>query len=421
MASGTRTTFWWKGNTSPPKNNAQWADMVDEFVKHCIARYGKDEVLKWYFEVWNEPDLQGFWDGTKSQYFEFYKATVQAIKAIDPHLRVGGPATSNYVADGRFDGEREKRSQWTELNNPEQSESLNWRPVWVEQFIEYCHQNKLPIDFISTHPYPTDFALDPGGKGHGLTRHVDATPNDIRLLRKIIDASPYPKAEIHLTEWSSSPSSRDFTHDCLPAAAFVVKTNIESAGLVDSLSYWTFTDVFEEKGAGDSIFHGGFGMINFQGVVKPTFHAYRFLHALGDEIVSATVGGIVTREKKTGRLIALAYHYPYEVKISLSNAGSLASAEKMMHTGSRIPLNITLIGLPARVSVLVETLDSTHGNAVAAWEAMGKPSTPTREQTYALSKAALATKKEVVKADESGRLTLQREMEPWSLVLVEQQ
>jgi xylan 1,4-beta-xylosidase len=167
--------------------------------------------------------------------------------------------------------------------------------------------------------------------------------------------------------------------------------------------------------------HGGFGMINYQGIVKPTFHAYRFLHALGDEILSAGVGGIVTRDKKTGRLIALAYHYPSEVKISVPNTDSLAGAENMMHKGRSIPLSVTLTGLPPNAPVLVETLDSSHGNAVAAWEAMGKPPTPTREQTDALRKAALTVKKKSLQADEPGRFTLQREMEPWSLVLIQQQ
>ncbi len=128
MAFGTRTTFWWKANTSPPKDNAQWADMVGQFLKHCIARYGKDEVRNWYFEVWNEPDLQGFWDGTKTQYFEFYMATAKAVKAVDPSLRVGGPATSNFVADQRFDGEREDHSKWTELKDPEKSEESTGAP-----------------------------------------------------------------------------------------------------------------------------------------------------------------------------------------------------------------------------------------------------------------------------------------------------
>ena len=167
MASSSRTTFWWKANTSPPKDNARWADMVGEFVKHCIGRYGEDEVLKWYFEVWNEPDLGGFWDGTKNQYFEFYGATARAVKAINPGLRMGGPATSNYVADGRYDGEREDHSKWTELKNPEQSESLDWRPVWVEQFWNIAGKTSSPSISYPRILIPQISPLIPGERATG--------------------------------------------------------------------------------------------------------------------------------------------------------------------------------------------------------------------------------------------------------------
>ena len=234
-----------------------------------------------------------------------------------------------------------------------------------------------------------------------------------------MNSSPYPQAEIQLTEWSSSPSSRDFTHDCLPAAAFVAKANIESAGLVDSLSYWTFTDVFEEKGAGDTIFHGGFGIVNYQGIVKPTFHAYRFLNALGDEIIARTNGVIITRKKSTGKLTALVYHYPSEVKNSLPPSSSLAAAEGMLAMGTPMSLNLTLRGLRAKAKILVETLDKTHGNAVEAWQRMGSPEPPTREQVARLRQAAEATNKEVLKADKHGRFVFERQVAPWSLMLIQ--
>jgi xylan 1,4-beta-xylosidase len=301
-------------------------------------------------------------------------------------------------------------------------EALDWEPVWVEDFIAYCHTNQLPLDFISTHPYPQDYPLDDllTGRTVRVKRGVDATKHDLTLLRKIVDNSPFPKAEIQLTEWSSSPSSRDFTHDCLPAAAFVVKANLDSIGLVSSLSYWTFTDVFEERGAGDTIFHGGFGLVNYQGIEKPTFHAYQFLNALGDEVLAKTNGVIITRHSDTGKVTALAYLYPPEVKISLPTSSSLTNAENMMTNGHPEQLTILLAGLPRRATFLVETLDKDHGNAVAAWEAMGKPEPPTREQAAELRKAAMAVKQENFHADESGRFVLERQIEPWSLVLIQQ-
>jgi xylan 1,4-beta-xylosidase len=404
------TGFWWKGNGSPPSDYNKWAELVRRFTEHCIQRYGLDEVRGWYFEVWNEPNLDnGFFTGTEAQYFDLYKITAQTLKQVDAQLRVGGPATSNfYLADEVL--------KQAEATPGADLPSLPWRPIWIEDFFAYCQKNNLPVDFLSTHPYPSDFTA----RGQTMHRSVNSTRDDLRLLRKMVGASPFPHAEIHLTEWSSSSSSRDHTHDSLPAAAFIVKCNLDSIGLVDSLSYWTFTDVFEEQGAGNTIFHGGFGMINYQEIPKPVFHGYRLLNALGDELLQQTDGAIVTRDAKSGRMVVLAYNYPVEVPYALPGTGSLEEADKITETGSARPLSITLSGLPPNAPVLIETLDKKHGNATGAWQAMGQPATPTREQTDALRKSAWATKTEFVHADSSGHLTVERKLDAWSLVLVRQ-
>jgi len=330
------TGFWWKGNGTPPSDYNKWAELVRHFAEHCIQRYGSEEVHSWYFEVWNEPNLDnGFFTGTQAQYFDLYKITAQTLKQVDPKLRVGGPATSNYYLAPEV-LQKAEHTPGADLSN------LPWHPIWIEDFFEYCRKNNLPVDFVSTHPYPADFT----SHGKNLHRGIDSTRDDLRLIRKMVDASPFPHAEIHLTEWNSSPSSRDHTHDSLPAAAYAVKCNLDSIGLVDSLSYWTFTDVFEEQGAGDTIFHGGFGMINYQGIPKPVFHGYRFLNALGDELLARTSGAIVTRDQKAGRITALAYNYPVEMPYSLPGTSSLAEAEQIAATGSARQLCIELSGLP---------------------------------------------------------------------------
>jgi xylan 1,4-beta-xylosidase len=412
---------WWRANASPPLDNAKWAALVDHFARHCIARYGIDEVRQWYFEVWNEPSLKDFfYGGTRAQYFELYKTTALALKNVDSQLRVGGPATSNF---------RPNLPRGTKIAavdhepTPEDEETLNWQPVWVEDFLAFCHSNNVPVDFISTHPYPRHpYYMENLATGQKVRvlGSVDATKHDLTLLRKMVDDSPYPNAQIQLTEWSSSPNSRDFTHDCLPAATFIAKANLDSSGLVNGLSYWTFTDVFEELGAGNTIFYGGFGLVNYQGIVKPAFHAYQFLNALGNETLARTDGAIITRHGDTGKLTGLAYLYPPQVKISPPVSTSLADAEAMMTNGTPEPLKMVLNRLPPNARIQVETLDRTHGNAVAAWEAIGKPEPPTREQTAVLRRDAEAVKTEIFHADPSGRFVLERPIEPWSLVLIQQ-
>jgi xylan 1,4-beta-xylosidase len=417
MAVVTNTTFWWQANGSPPSDYNKWAALVQATVQHWVARYGIDEVRSWYFEVWNEPNLtKPFFRGTQQQYFALYKITAQTIKAIDPQLRVGGPATSNF----HIDEDVLKAAQAS--GKPYDPLSIPWKPIWIDDFLSFCKANNLPVDFVSTHPYPQDFAIDDPSmpKGGHFRRSIYSTRDDLRTLRKMIDASPYPHAEIQLTEWSSSPSPLDHSHDSLAAAAFIAKTNLESIGLVDSLSYWVFTDVFEENRKTDSVFHGGFGLINYQEIVKPAFHAYRMMNDLGDQLLEQKEGAVITRDKATQRIIALAYNYPVEEKVSLPTTGSTEAADAIDASGSPRAMDIHLKGLKPGTAFLVETLDRQHGNPIAVWESMGRPEPPSLSQTKALREAALATQKEIVQADASGHLDLSRPIAPWSLVLLKQ-
>lgn len=412
------TTFWWRADGTPPSDYKKWVDLVHAFVQHCVDRYGADEVHKWYFEVWNEPNLyQSFFrGGSQEKYFELYKVTAQTIKAVDPQLRVGGPATSNF----NMDQDVLKKAQAS--GKPFDPFSIPWRPIWITEFLNYCHENNLPVDFVSTHPYPQDFAIDQPGmpERQHYRRSINATRDDLRTLREMIDHSPYPKAEIQLTEWSSSPSPVDHSHDTLAAGAFVAKTNLESTGLVDSLSYWVFTDVFEENRNTDSVFHGGFGLINYQKIVKPAFHAYRMMNQLGDQTLAQVPGGIVTRFSKTGRIAAMAYNYPPETEASLPVSNTLAAADAIDNSGSARKFTMNITHVPSGASFAVETLDKEHGDAVAAWEAMDKPEPPNKQQTELLRKQAWATQKTTVKADASGKLHIEITLPAWALVSIRQ-
>ena len=416
MATKKATVMWWKGNGSPPKDYNRWAELVQKFVEHCEARYGAEEVRRWYFEVWNEPNLtDGFFAGTQKQYFDLYKITALTIKKVDPALKVGGPTTSNFD----LDAVALKKAQ--DSGKAFDPLSIPWRPIWIDDFFAYAVANHLPVDFISTHPSPQSFDIAAGTPGAGhYRRGIESTHDDLAMLRKMVDASPYPHAEIQLTEWSSTPSPLDHTHDSLAAAAFIAKTNLDSIGLVDSLSYWVFTDVFEENRKTDSVFHGCFGMINYQQIVKPSFHAYRMLNQLGDELLARTDGAIVTRAKESGRITALAYNYPPEERIVIPETATVEEADALVATGSARRLELHLKGLVPGTAFEVETLDRAHGNAVAVWEQMGRPEPPNMAQTRALREAAWATAKEVVRADKDGKLELERPIEAWSLVLVRQ-
>ncbi|WP_083191615.1 GH39 family glycosyl hydrolase [Formosa haliotis] len=416
-AENSKTVFWWKANITPKEDTfSKWHDLVQAFTQHCVDRYGIEEVLTWYFEVWNEPNLYPFfWDATKSQYFELYKQSALAVKSVDNRLKVGGPSTSNFVPDTRFDGELTNNEVSEAVFKAEDINALDWHGVWIEDFLDYCYKEKLPVDFVSTHPYPTDYAFNPEtGKGRGLTRFAKSLKIDLEWLKKTIEASHFPDAEIHLTEWNTSPSSRDAMHDRLPAAAYIVRSNLDCIGLTNSLAFWTFTDIFEEKGGASSIFHGGFGMINFQGLKKPSYHAYRMLHELGDEQLYKDDYLFVSKDSKTKKITALAYNYPKEYE------NAVPSGTNKREEGSSKALAFTVKGLPAGSTFEIETLDKDHGNIHNYWEAMGKPEPPTREQIKTMKAYANTMKMETLKADKNGVLTLKQELTPWSVVLIKQ-
>ena len=419
-AENSKTQFWWKANITPDESKFdEWHNLVKAFTQHCVDRYGIDEVLTWYFEVWNEPNLHyGFFDGTKSQYFELYKQSVLAVRSVDGRLKVGGPSSSNFVADDRYEGEVENRDGDLITFTADNINDLQWKGVWIEDFLDYCEKEKLPVDFVSTHPYPTDYPFNPRtGKGKDFSRYVNSVKDDMEWLDKVIRKSAYPNAEIHLTEWNTSPNSRDAMHDFLPPAAYIVRANLECIGLTNSLAFWTFTDIFEEKGGGESIFHGGFGMINYQGLVKPSYHAYRMLHQLGDEQLFKNDYVFVSRKSGDGKVVALAYNYPEDHYNAVPS--SIKKIDKY-EQGSTRQLTMQLTDLKPGTQFKVEILDKDHGNIYDYWEKMGKPEPPTREQIKVMKQYAENLKTEIITADEKGVMKIDQVLSPWSLVLIEQ-
>jgi xylan 1,4-beta-xylosidase len=256
LASGTQTVFFWRGNVTMPKDPEKWSRLIEALARHWISRYGSGEVRTWLFEVWNEPNLNYFFASEKpfEDYMKLYEITAKALKRADPELKVGGPATAGCA--------------------------------WIPEFIEACRDRKLPLDFVSTHSYGVEGFVDEFGEDlQKLIPDEDSVASDVAATARKVKASPMPGLPVHFTEWNSSYSSRDNIHDSYHQAAFLLTRIKKAAAAVDSMSYWTFSDVFEEAGPGPSPFHGGFGLLNIQGLRKPAFFAYRFLNLLGDTML----------------------------------------------------------------------------------------------------------------------------------------
>ncbi|MFN8074105.1 MAG: hypothetical protein U0Q15_01650 [Kineosporiaceae bacterium] len=420
LATQTETLFWWKAHCSPPQDMGRWSDLVTATVRHWVERYGLDEVRQWRFEVWNEPNLVPlFWTGTRTEYFELYEASARAVKAVDAELKVGGPSTSVFVPDTRYEGEYENREVQHATAAAADVDALEWRPVWIEEFLAWCAERAVPVDFVTTHLYPTDFAYGANGETRHIKRHRDATADDLEVLRKVIAASAFPGAELHITEWSTSPSSRDAMHDTVFAATYITRAFLRCADLTDSLAYWAFTDVFEEGGAGIGPFHGGFGLVTEQGIHKPTFHALAMLAALGDRLLASTPHGVLTRSSRTGAVSGVFYNYPDEMgERAVGTEITYAATRSLAEYGPNRRVRHVIEGLAPGAAFLVRTLDWKHANVAEAWHRMGEPVNLSRPQEAALREVADRLRLRTLLADADGRLELDLDLTPWAVASV---
>lgn len=248
LSSGNQTVFKYAANVTPPQDYEQWGTLIRRLVTHWVQRYGLSDVRRWYFEVWNEPNMDSFWTGNQADYFELYRHTVRAIKAVDDSLQVGGPVTA--------------------------------QNAWIEAFLDFCQENNLPVDFVSTHQYPTDAFGEPDDDTETQLAKSERGVLRQRAQESHRQARGHP---LYYTEWNSSSNPRDPLHDEPYSAAFATKTVLEAKGLVDGYSFWTFSDIFEENYFPSQPFHGGFGLLNLYGIPKPTYRAYQLLHQLGNE------------------------------------------------------------------------------------------------------------------------------------------
>jgi xylan 1,4-beta-xylosidase len=280
LASGKQTIFWWRGNVTPPKDYKKWEEFIRQLALHFTERYGADEVKTWYFEVWNEPNLTpGFWTGTQEEYFKLYQYSANGIKSVNRKYRVGGPATAG--------------------------------AAWEVELINFCKNNNLPLDFISTHAYGVKqgFLDEFGQTGTVLDSNPMSLSIDVLNSRKEIAGSSMPNLELHYTEWSSSYTPADPIHDSYHEAAYILDKIKRVGDAANSMSYWVFTDIFEEPGPRFTPFHGGFGLLNYQAINKPAFYSYKFMNQLGNnELTNSDSASWACKDEK-GNIQILLWDY----------------------------------------------------------------------------------------------------------------
>jgi xylan 1,4-beta-xylosidase len=372
LASGDQTIFWWKGNVTPPKDYQKWADLIRNLVFHFTERYGADEVKTWYFEVWNEPNLSGFWAGSQEEYYKLYTYSVQAIKNVNEEYRVGGPATAG--------------------------------AAWVPEMINFCYENHVPLDFISTHSYGVKqgYLDESGTAGTILDKNIWSVSGDILNSRKQISNSSMPNLELHYTEWSSSYTPFDPIHDSYHQASYVLEKIKQVDNAPNSMSYWVFTDIFEEAGPRFTPFHGGFGLLNYQGINKPAFYAYAFLNKLGEtELINTDSSSWACRDAEGNMQILFWDFTNTHPGDSVNNQEYYIRDLPAMPKGS-VKLRITSVPKGKYVAE-VYIIGYRVNDPYSSYLAMNRPSQLTKQQVEAIKKLSDGSPvlKEIIKIKSS--------------------
>jgi len=328
----TKTVFAYGAIISPPKDWGRWASLITELVAHLVDRYGLDEVRAWAFEVWNEANLDVFWSGTRDEYLRLYDVTARAVKAVDPDLVVGGPASA---AAG-----------------------------WNGELLAYAAETGSPVDFISTHTYgspPLDF-------------------------RPLCERFGRPDLDLLWTEWGVTPTHFNPISDGPLSAAFLLRGMRSAAERIEALAYWVASDHFEELGRPPRLFHGGFGLLTVGNLRKPRYWALAALSRLGEhELVTRLdgdgAGGLVETwcsRDEDGRVSVLVWN------------GTLdqSKGEGCDELARRIELTVTGLTRPS-YRLTHRRIDQRHSNIAARWREFGGADWPTTSQWEKLAEVNL--------------------------------
>jgi len=395
LASGDQTVFWWQGNVTPPSSWSAWEDLVTAVVRHLVDRYGIEEVRTWPVEVWNEPNLTQFWQGAdQAAYLRLYEVTARAVKDVDASLQVGGPAVSPGADE------------------------------WWEPFADFVAARDVPCDFVSFHAYASGPAQHvPFGTYQTLAppqRLLDqfATP------RRLLAGTALADRPRHVTEFNTSYRPDNPVHDTAYNAAYLAPVLAGGGDLVDSFSYWTFCDVFEEEWIPTSFFHGGFGLLTHRQVPKPTYHLYAFMARMGARVLARGDDHLVCTDDD-GRVTALAWQ-------PVGGTDAPAAAERhevRLSVPVRVPAawsasgsasdSGSVSGDPTTAFVVRQRVNEEDGNAFAAWRELGRPFSPTDRQVDVLRDLARPASSHTALPVVDGRVDLDLSLSRHEVTFVE--
>jgi len=362
-------------SNNPPRDYAVWGELVRKYTEHLVQRYGKEQVSKWYFEVWNEPDI-AYWHATPEDYFKLYDYSVAGIRAALPTAIVGGPASTGPAS--------EKAS------------------MFLDNFLKHCMNDKsaangqsIPLDFISFHPKGRPTVVD-GHVRMGLANELKAAGEGFRIVANypkyihlpiiLSEADPEGCAACSMKVNPSNAYRNGPLYPTYTAAAIKNLFSLQDRYKVNLLSMLSWSFEFEDKE-----YFEGFRTLATNGVDKPVINVFRMAGLMSGQRVSTSSTGQVSLDdilssgvRQVPDIDAFATKADREAAVMLWNYHD----DDLPAPGAQV--KVTVAGIPAGVNkVLLQhyRIDETHSNSYSVWKKMNSPQSPTPEQ-YSQLKAA---------------------------------
>jgi len=356
----------------PPKDYNKWAELVFQFTRHCITRYGEKEIESWYWEVWNEPDVSIYWKGKTEEYLKLYDYSVSAVKKACPKAKVGGPTST----DPRNEG------------------ALNFYLAFLQHCMEgtNCVTGKKgsPLDYITFHAKGSPRLVD----GH---IQMNYNPQLQSIAKGFEIVSSFPKFKnLPIIIGESDPEGcaacaganfgyRNGTvYSSYQAAVFAKTYELADFYKVNFIGAVTWAFEFEDKP-----WFAGYRDLATNSVDKPVLNIYRMYGMMDGTRVNVSGGkyDLKTMTEKGVKeaeadINALACKGKHSVSVMVWNYhdDDLPADETAVE--------IAIAGLPAK-SILVQEyrIDQGNSNSFEAWKKMGSPQNPSPEQIAELEKA----------------------------------
>ena len=396
----SHTMFYHPSIISFPKSLNKWITMIQSLLDHLISRYGRDELSNWHFYLWNQPDSPSSLFGFREQerFFDWYQCTYRIFKNCNETLSFGTPSLMT----------------GTLPDSP-----------WFTAFMVYCEKYDCRPDFINYHYYPihSNQHLSPEAiltETIGLNPEPNAFKLHMKAIKAAFSSTPYQSLPIYITEFNSTISQRDYLNDTAFKAAYVVKNILDGLHNVQAMGYWTLSDLSTETKLSDDLFHGGLGLMTYNGIPKPSYYALKFLSRLGDYIVHKQEGYIVTKSKKQWTILLYNYHHFNESY----GRGELFSLSATERTGAFTKLEEKKMVLNLKESeydtyVITDTIiNEESGSAYNTWLRVGAlPMNTPEELDYILSSSKPRYEKNILRMVDN-QLHIERTLAPHEVRLI---